>query len=157
MTADRERARDWNSAAYHRVSAPQLEWGSDLLEFCDFEAPHLVLDIGCGTGRVTQKLIERLQPARVVAVDLSPAMIVSAKSFLSAQAGRVNYVQADAAALPFENAADVIFSTATFHWIRDHDRLFRSLYTALKNPGRLIAQCGGGPNLADFRETCASV
>jgi trans-aconitate 2-methyltransferase len=157
MTNDHERATDWNSTAYHRVSAPQLEWGSALLESFDVEAPDLVLDIGCGTGRVTLELLERVHAARVVAVDLSPAMIAAARSFLSARVGRVNYVQADAIALPFERAADVIFSTATFHWINDHERLFRSLYAALKKPGRLIAQCGGGPNLARFRETCASV
>src|SRR5688572_29066459 len=97
--------------------------------------PTSFFDIGCGTGRVTHKLVERLHAARVIAVDLSPAMVRTAKSFLSPHAGRVNFVQANAVALPFESAADVVFSTATFHWITDHERLFRSLFTALKSPG----------------------
>src|SRR5918993_4610571 len=104
MTHQHEGAEDWNSTVYHRVAAPQLAWGSDLVESVDFGAPHVVLDIGCGTGRVTHKLIERLPGARVVAVDLSPAMVDTAKNVLSAYAGRVNVVQADAVALPFGSA-----------------------------------------------------
>jgi trans-aconitate 2-methyltransferase len=49
--------------------------------------------------------------------------------------------------LPFTGWADLLFSTATFHWVRDHDALFASIHTALKPGGRLHAQCGGGPNL----------
>ncbi len=55
---------------------------------------------------------------------------------------RVPVVRADAARLPFAEAFDVIFSTATFHWVLDHDALFASLFNALKAGGRLHAQCG---------------
>lgn len=57
------------------------------------------------------------------------------------------YVRGDGAALPFAGSFDAIFSAATFHWIPDHDRLFRSLYAALAPGGRLVAQCGGAGNL----------
>jgi trans-aconitate 2-methyltransferase len=50
--------------------------------------------------------------------------------------------------MPFSCWADLVFSTATFHWIRDHDALFRQVLRALVPGGRLFAQCGGGPNLA---------
>jgi trans-aconitate 2-methyltransferase len=148
---------DWNSTVYHRLSEPQFEWGRRLVDSIVLDGPALVLDVGCGTGRVTEKLIERLPAARVVAVDSSNAMITAARRSLSGPGRRVGCVQADGAALPFQGAVDLIFSTAAFHWIKDHERLFRSLYAALKTPGRLMAQCGGGPNLARFRGDCVFV
>ena len=60
---------------------------------------------------------------------------------------RACYVRADGAALPFADAFDAVLSTATFHWILDHDQLFASIYRALAPGGRLVAQCGGGANL----------
>jgi trans-aconitate 2-methyltransferase len=61
-------------------------------------------------------------------------------------------VAADLQDLPFERVFDGIFSTAAFHWVIDHDRLFRSLFRALRPGGWLRAQCGGGPNLARLRK-----
>jgi trans-aconitate 2-methyltransferase len=71
---------------------------------------------------------------------------------LSAKAAPTHLVCADLAALPFKEIADGIFSTAAFHWVGDHDALFRSLFTALKPGGWLVAQCGGGPNLLRLRQ-----
>ena len=108
-----------------------------------------LVDVGCGTGRLTERLLERLPRGRVVALDYSLRMLQVATTNLRPRfAGRVWFVRADGAGLPLRGAADVIFSTATFHWILDHDRLFRSLHAALAPGGRLVAQCGGGPNLA---------
>ena len=76
-------------------------------------------------------------------------MLQAAHGYLSSLSnGRVVLTQADAARLPFTRVADAIFSTATFHWVLDHDALFASLLAALKPGGRLVAQCGGGPNIA---------
>jgi trans-aconitate 2-methyltransferase len=71
--------------------------------------------------------------------------------WLAERAKEVALVQADAAALPFHRTFDAVFSTATFHWILDHAALFRSIITALKPGGLLVAQCGGGPNIALLR------
>jgi trans-aconitate methyltransferase len=107
-----------------------------------------VLDVGCGTGRLTALLLERLPRGRAVGIDLSTGMLATARRELPAAARhRVAFVHADAAALPIAGAADAIFSTATFHWVLDHPRLFHSLFAALRPGGRLVAQCGGGPNL----------
>lgn len=107
-----------------------------------------VLDLGCGTGRLTSVLAGRLAGGRVVGADRSTAMLETAARWLGEHAPRVRLVQVDGAALPFSRAFDAIFSTATFHWIPDHAALFRSLVAALKPGGRLVAQCGGGANLA---------
>jgi trans-aconitate 2-methyltransferase len=141
--------REWNADSYHQVSAPQVEWGREVLERLPLAGDELVLDVGCGTGRLTEKLLERLPGGRVVAIDLSANMLQVARDFLRPRfGGRVQLVRADASDLPVSCMADAVFSTATFHWVRDHVRLFRSLHTALKPGGRLVAQCGGGPNIA---------
>ena len=107
-----------------------------------------VLDAGCGTGRLTAELGELLPRGRVVAIDQSRNMLSAAREFLAPFGGRVELVLADAKALPFRDAFDGIFSTATFHWIKDHDRLFASLFRALRPGGWLCTQCGGAGNTA---------
>jgi len=107
-----------------------------------------VLDIGCGTGRVTGEIAARVSGGGVVGLDRSPAMLATAQEWLRQHAPRVGLVLGDGASLPFVRRFDAVFSGATFHWIHDHGALFRSIITALKPGGRLMAQCGGGPNLA---------
>src|SRR5262245_24597872 len=135
--------REWNADSYHQVSTPQFDWGTAVLEQLALAGNELVLDIGSGTGRLTKEILRRLPHGHVVAVDLSANMLQVAREFLLPQfAGRVHLMLADASRLPVVGVADAIFSTATFHWIRDHAGLFRELYLALKPGGRLIAQCG---------------
>jgi trans-aconitate 2-methyltransferase len=84
-----------------------------------------------------------------VAVDLSQNMLEEARSHLTPRFGeQVEFVRADLAALPFDESFDGVFSTAAFHWVPDHTRLFRGLHNTLKPGGWLVAQCGGGPNIA---------
>ena len=146
---------DWNAAVYHRVSNPQLDWGLPVLARLPLDGSETVVDVGCGTGRLTERLIERLPHGRVVAVDQSGTMLATAREYLLPRyKHQVSFVRSDAAALPFVHLADAIFSTATFHWVLDHDRLFRSLFAALRSGGRLVAQCGGVYNLALVHERC---
>ncbi len=108
-----------------------------------------VVDAGCGTGRLTSELAERLPSGLVIGIDRSANMLTVARTNLHARFGRrVTLVQADLSALPLMGTTDLIFSTAAFHWVLDHDALFRELYGALRPGGALVAQCGGGPNLA---------
>ena len=112
------------------------------------EGDERVLDIGCGTGRITSDLAGRVRRGSVVGLDRSAAMLAIAGDWLRQRQLRVPLLLGDGAALPFRRTFDVIFSTATFHWIHDHAALFRSIVTALRPGGRLAAQCGGGANLA---------
>lgn len=139
---------DWNAGRYHDISAPQQAWGRKVLDRLPLAGTECVLDIGCGTGRLTEELARRVPAGRVVGVDRSPAMLATAATWLRGHAPDTRLIQADAAALPFLRAFDAVFSGATFHWIHDHAALFRSIITALRPGGRLVAQCGGGPNLA---------
>jgi trans-aconitate 2-methyltransferase len=142
---------DWNAGRYHDLSSPQQAWGRRVLERLPLSGSEHVLDLGCGTGRITQEIHRRLPQGFLVAADMSDAMVMAAAAWLGKHAPGVAVVQADGAVLPFRRAFDAVFSTATFHWILDHSKLFRSIITALKPGGRLVAQCGGGPNLATLR------
>src|SRR6266404_3029433 len=106
--------REWDGAAYDKLSDPQYGWGLKVLQKLQalpLRGDEHILDAGCGTGRVTADLLE----------------------------------------LPNASSFDVIFSTAVFHWIQDHDRLFQVLHRSLRPGGILLAQCGGGSNLERFR------
>jgi trans-aconitate 2-methyltransferase len=119
--------------------------GREVLDRLHLAGDERVLDAGCGTGRVTAALVQRLPDGHVVAVDGSPAMVEQAKQRLGDHAEvRV----ADLLDLRLDEPVDAILSTATFHWIADHDRLFAQLRQALRPGGRLVAQCGGAGNVA---------
>lgn len=149
MTA---KAAEWNAQSYHVVSNPHQTWGAMVLDRLALRGDEAAIDVGCGTGRLTAELLERLPNGTVIALDGSKNMLEKAEAVLAPRFGdRVRYVQADLTAVEPGDVAsdlDLVFSTATFHWLPDHDRLFRWIHSILKPGGRLNAQCGGGPNLA---------
>lgn len=140
--------REWNAASYHQVSTPQTTWGERVLGRLTLAGDERVLDAGCGSGRLTASLTTRLPAGHVVALDRSWNMLQVAQTNLRPAFGsRVSFVQASLPDLPFAGGLDVVFSTATFHWVPDHPTLFAAIHRALDAGGRLHAQCGGGPNL----------
>ena len=151
--SDALKSREWNAAEYHRLSAPQFQWGQRVLSQLHLRGDEHVLDAGCGTGKLTHLLLENLPRGRAVGLDVSRNMVRLAQQNLRPQFGsRVQFVAADLLALPFRGCFDGVFSTASFHWVLDHNALFRNLYMSLKPGGWLHAQCGGGPNLERLRE-----
>ena len=149
---------DWNAASYDRVANPQARWGAEVLMRLPLAGDERVLDAGCGTGRVTQLLLTRVPRGEVVALDASGAMLEEARRRLAPYGERVSYVHADLGQpLPIDEPVDAILSTATFHWIPDHDALFANLAAVLHPGGRLVAQCGGFGNIARFIEVASSV
>ena len=143
-------ARRWDAASYHRVSGPMEAMGAKVLDRLPLRGDEVVLDAGCGTGRVTSLLCERLPRGRVLAVDADAAMVAACRATLGEQvdAGHVEVRQVDLVELDLVGEVDAVLSTATFHWVLDHDRLFARLFEALKPGGRLVAQCGGAGNIA---------
>ncbi|HJS26253.1 MAG TPA: methyltransferase domain-containing protein [Actinomycetota bacterium] len=141
--------RDWDAATYDRVANPQFRWGAAVIDRLELSGGETVLDAGCGSGRVTEVLLERLPNGRVVALDGSGSMLEQARVRLERFGDRVGFVLADLGEpLPLEEPVDAILSTATFHWVPDHDALFRNLAAVVRPGGRLAAQCGGSGNLA---------
>ena len=150
-------APEWNAEAYHRVSDPQVSWGRAVLERLALRGDERVVDLGCGTGRLTRDLAARLPHGEVVALDASRQMLEQAVAHLAGVSPRVRFVEARLPDIPLAGWADVVFSTATFHWVRDHPALFSNIQTTLAPGGLLHAQCGGGPNLAQARAPAEDV
>jgi trans-aconitate 2-methyltransferase len=146
--------RDWDAETYDAVSDPQFEWGREVVERLELNGDELVLDAGCGSGRVTAELATRVPRGRVIAVDGSEAMIAKARERLG---DAVSYLVADLSELTVAEPVDLVFSTATFHWILDHGALFERLRAALAPGGRLVAQCGGQGNVAEHAMAIATV
>jgi trans-aconitate 2-methyltransferase len=147
-------AREWDAETYDAVSDPQFEWGMEVLERLELRGDEVAVDAGCGSGRVTAELAKRLPQGRMIAVDGSEAMVEKAKERLGDHA---DYLVSDLVELELDEPVDLVFSTATFHWIGDHDRLFRHLRAVLKPGGRLVAQCGGEGNVAAHGRAIAAV
>ncbi len=139
--------RDWNAAAYDRLPIPMTRWGETVLGWLDLEGDERVLDAGCGTGQVTERLRSRLPEGEVVALDGSASMIDRARERLGPD--RMTYVVADLEQpLPVAPRVDAVLSTATFHWVLDHDTLFANLAAVMRPGAQLAAQCGGEGNIA---------
>lgn len=149
MKATLDGVTEWNATSYHKVSGPQTSWGQKVLNRLRVDGDERAIDAGCGSGRLTGELMERLPAGRLVAIDRSWNMLMTARANLRPTLGsRVSFVQVSLPDVPFVGWADLVFSTATFHWIKDHPALFAGIFRTLRPRGRLHAQCGGGPNLA---------
>jgi len=95
---------DWNAGCYHDISSPQQKWGRKVLDRLPLAGHEHVLDVGCGTGRLTGEIASRVPGGRVVGVDRSPSMLSTAADWLREQSPGTALVLADATALPFRRA-----------------------------------------------------
>ena len=145
---------EWDAETYDAVSDPQFQWGIEVLERLELRGDEDALDAGCGSGRVTERLLERLPDGSLLAVDGSKAMIEKARERLGEKA---SYLVTDLTELEVDEPRDLVFSTATFHWVLDHERLFERLRSALRPGGRLVAQCGGEGNVAQHAAAIGEV
>lgn len=141
---------DWDAKAYDRLAAPQEEWARTVLERLPLDGDETVLDAGCGSGRATRLLLDRLPRGKVIGVDGSASMVAEAGASLAEFGDRIELIHSDLLELELPEPVDAAFSNATFHWIADHERLFKRIHAALKPGGRLMAQCGGEGNVAEW-------
>ncbi len=139
---------DWDAATYDKVSDPQARWALVVVERIE-GTPSRILDAGCGSGRVTELLLERFPSAHVVAVDGSEAMVSQARTRLK---GRAEVLHRDLLQPLGIDPVDAIFSNAVFHWIDDHPKLFANLASVLRPGGQLVAQWGGFGNIENMLE-----
>jgi trans-aconitate 2-methyltransferase len=146
--------RDWDAATYDRISEPQLQWAREQLERLHLRGDEVILDAGCGSGRVTALLADMVPRGRVYAVDVAPSMAEHARQALGE---RATVLCQDLVELELPERVDAAFSNATFHWIHDHDALFAGLARAMSPGARLVAQCGGRGNIDSFRALADTV
>jgi trans-aconitate 2-methyltransferase len=126
----------WNPSQYQLFSEARLRPALDLLERIDLTEPRQLVDLGCGTGNVTERLAQRWPGARLTGVDSSPAMLAEARRRLPG----VHWTEADLDGWVPVNAPDLIFSNAALHWVGDHARLFPRLLGMLRAGGVLAVQ-----------------
>jgi trans-aconitate 2-methyltransferase len=141
--------REWDATTYHQVSTPHQGWGAEILERIELRGDETVADLGCGTGRLTTQLLERLPHGHVIGVDGSAQMIERARELLPAE--RTTLMVSDLLALSLPERVDAAVSSATFHWIADHDALFARVRAILRDGAPFVAQCGGRGNIASIR------
>ena len=146
--------RDWDGAAYDRISAPQEEWARGTVDRLELRGDETVLDAGCGSGRVTRMLLDRLPEGHVFAVDAAPSMVEQARENLGDGA---TVWRSDLVDLEVPEPVDAVFSNAVFHWVPDHPALFARLHAALKPGAPVVAQCGGKGNIERFHERAREV
>jgi trans-aconitate 2-methyltransferase len=152
----------WDAVTYDRIAAPMTRWGAGVLDRLTLHGDETVLDAGCGSGRVTEMLLGRLPAGRVVALDADGAMLEEARRRLEPEGARVRFVERDLLALePADlgefHPVDAVLSTATFHWVLDHDGLFANLARVMRPGAQLAAQCGAHGNIARLIEAVRAV
>lgn len=147
---------EWDAREYHRLADPQEEWGREVLARLELAGDESVLDAGCGSGRLTALLLERLPEGRVIGIDQSFAMIDAARENLGDD-DRVELIAGDLLDLELPQPVDAIYSNAAFHWILDHQKLFNRLHAAARPGARLEAQWGGEGNVAEWATTVENV
>ena len=140
--------REWDATVYHQVASPHQAWGAEILERLTLRGDETVLDLGVGTGRVAAQLLERLPSGHVIGVDGSRQMVEQARGVLDP--ARTTLIHSDLLALTLDAPADAAVSSATFHWIADHDTLFHRIRAALRPEAQFVAQCGGRGNVASI-------
>ncbi len=145
---------DWDAETYDLVSEPQQEWAREVIDRLHCSGDEAILDAGCGSGRVTRLLAPLVPRGRIVAVDASEQMVAKARENIGDIA---QVLHQDLLELTLDGPVDLVFSTAVFHHIHDHERLFARCYAALRPGGRLVAQCGGLGNIAGFRAIADAV
>ncbi len=134
----------WNAADYARVGSFVAELGGAALDLLDPQPGEHILDVGCGEGTLTRKIIER--GATVLGIDNSPEMISAAR------AKSIDAVLMDVADMTFRSDFDAVFSNATLHWVLEKEQAARAIFRALKSSGRFAGEMGGEGNLKQLRE-----
>jgi SAM-dependent methyltransferase len=134
----------WNAADYAKVGGFVAELGGAALDLLDPQPGERILDVGCGEGTLTRKIMAR--GAVVLGVDDSPEMVRFARE------KGVDAVLMDAADMPFVAEFDAAFSNAALHWVLEKEQAARAIFRALKPGGRFAGEMGGEGNLAAMRE-----
>ena len=134
----------WDAGDYARVGSFVAELGQAALDLLDPRPGERILDVGCGEGTLTLKIIER--GATVLGVDNSPEMIAAAR------AKGVDAVQLAAEDMQFFSEFDAAFSNATLHWVLQKEQAARAIFRALRAGGRFAGEMGGEGNLKRLRD-----
>jgi trans-aconitate methyltransferase len=130
----------WNPSLYNDKHSFVYEYGANLVGLLAPKEGERILDVGCGSGQLTNQIA---QVAQVVGIDSSPQMVADARSKYPS----IDFYVMDAANFSFNEPFDAIFSNATLHWVLNKEGAVKCMYAALKQGGRLVVEFGGRGNV----------
>jgi trans-aconitate 2-methyltransferase len=139
----------WDANTYDNISNIQENWANTIIKKREWTGKENLLDAGCGSGRVTKILSEKITDGNIYAIDNDPNMIKKAKETLK-DFKNIKVIESDLLDIRTLNIPikfDVIFSNAVLHWVLDHHKVFERFYDLLNPEGQLLIQCGGHGNL----------
>lgn len=153
---------EWDASTYDQLPLPHQRWGLQAIRRLRLTGDETVMELGCGTGRDAERLLDALPNGRVVAVDGSEQMLAQLRHRLAGRLDRVTVVQADLRHAPpqpglFVEPVDAVLSVATLHWLPDHDVVFQTVAAALHPGGRFVAEAGGAGNVERVRAALRTV
>ena len=143
--------QNWNAELYEGRHSFVWELGRGILELLHPEKGEKILDLGCGTGQLTQQIAD--SGARVTGLDASPDMIGQARQNYP----NLDFVLADATAMHFEGEFDAVFSNAALHWMMEPAKVIAAMARALRPGGRLVAEFGGKGNIQRITEALEKI
>ena len=146
-----DKSYQWNAADYAQHSSAQLKWAEELIKKLNLRGDEMVLDIGCGDGKITAGIAEMLPDGRVLGIDSSREMVsLASRSYPEKTFPNLSFQMLDVRDLDHDNRYDVVFSNAVLHWCLDHQPILRRIKTSLKPRGRMLLQMGGKGNAQDI-------
>ena len=135
---------EFDAEKYSEASPHQRRWGEKLIAEFDFTGDQRILDLGCGEGNLTARLAQLVPQGFIVGIDASESMVASAKKAHKAENLRFDLV--DINDVDFADEFDVVFSNATLHWVKDHNKLLANVYKSLKAGGIVRFNFAGDGN-----------
>lgn len=145
------RGNRWDATDYQHNSTAQQKWARELIEKLEIKGNEKVLDIGCGDGKITAEIAEKLSEGSIIGVDISKEMIdLAIGSFPNKNYKNMIFKLCDASKLNFEEEFDIIFSNAVLHWIKNHLPVIKGIRKALREKGKVLLQMGGEGNAKDI-------
>lgn len=139
---------EFDGEKYREASSQQEAWGERLISELELKGCEMVLDLGCGDGRLTAELAECVPDGSVLGIDASRGMIETARK--DHAAGNLQFEIIDINDIDFVSQFDLVFSNATLHWVKDHRKLLSNVYRSLKNGGVLRFQFAGDGNCSNL-------
>ena len=136
----------WDTELYESRHSFVWQYGEALLDLLAPQPGERILDLGCGTGQLTDKIAST--GADVIGLDASPDMIGQARQNYP----RLTFTLQDATAMQWENEFDAVFSNAALHWMLDAATVANNIAHALKPRGRLVAEFGGHGNIQQIMQ-----
>ncbi|QLE39454.1 class I SAM-dependent methyltransferase [Nostoc sp. C052] len=132
---------NWDTSLYEDKHTFVWQYGEDLLKLLNPKPGESILDLGCGTGQLTDKIAQA--GAEVWGIDSAPAMIEKVRENYP----HIRFDVADATNFQVEQPFDAVFSNAVLHWVKEADSALASIHQALKPGGRFVAEFGGKGNV----------